>query len=94
MQCCTWALCETVHKEKVYVLRLKPTHTALVLKNAYIWAIRHFYRGDELERDWRQTTWSERTTSGSGPLMTVSAWAEPFHLRLDRKFGIMESTPS
>ena len=26
--------------------------------------------------------------------MTVSAWAEPFHLRLDRNFGIMESTRS
>ena len=23
MHCCTWALCATVHKEKVYVLRLK-----------------------------------------------------------------------
>ena len=30
MHCCTLALCSTVYKEKVYVLRLKLTHTALV----------------------------------------------------------------
>ena len=53
MHCCTWALCATVHKEKVYVLRLKLTHTALVLKHAYIWTSRHFDSGDELERDWK-----------------------------------------
>ena len=30
IRCCTWAFCATVHKDKVYVLRLKVTHTALV----------------------------------------------------------------
>ena len=28
IRCCTWAFCATVHKGKVYVLRLKVTHTA------------------------------------------------------------------
>ena len=48
----TWALCATVQKEKVYVLRLKLTHIALV--NTCIWTIRHFDCGDELERDWKR----------------------------------------
>ena len=52
MHCCTWVLCATVHKEKVYVFPLKFTHTALV--NIYNWTIRHFDCGDELERDWKR----------------------------------------
>ena len=41
-----------MHKDKVYVLRLKVTHTALV--NTYIWTIRNFDCEDELERDWKR----------------------------------------
>ena len=63
MHCCTWALCATVQKEKVYVLRLKLTHTALV--NTYIWTICHFDCGNELERDWKleETQKSENATA-------------------------------
>ena len=63
MHCCTWALCATAQKEKVYVLRLKLTHTALV--NTYIWTICHFDCGNELERDWKleETQKSENATA-------------------------------
>ena len=89
IHCCTWALCATVHKEKVYVFRLKLTHTALVI--TYIWTIRHFdytVCSVQLERDWKrkflkmerqfrsdQTDRSKRTTSGGGLLRP-----ENFHL--------------
>ena len=71
MYLCTWALnATTVHKEKVYVLRLKLTHTALV--NTYIWTIRHFDCGDELERDWKRKFLKMERQFSIGP--------ENFHL--------------
>ena len=102
MHCCTWALCATVQKEKVYVLRLKLTHTALV--NTYIWTICHFDCGNVLERDWKleETQKSENATAifdRTGPTgqrrhlwrwttLTgqISTWSELFHFRLDRNF--------
>ena len=94
MLCCTWALCATVHKEKV-------THTALI--DTYIWTIRHFdycvywQAGAGLETNISEngTVISGQTgpTGQRGPPLDVddfdrkiSTRAELFHLHLDQNF--------
>ena len=109
MHCCTWALCATVQKEKVHVLHLKLTHTALV--NTYIWTICHFDCGNELERDWKRKNLKTQQQFSIGldrPVKDdhlwrwttltgqISTWSELFHFRLDRNFQEIlarESTP-